>query len=229
MQIKKLQDDTGPFEVSFSQGEKSNPVVLFAAGAGGLPQRYTTLLETLTKAGYSLIAPHFEHLASARPTEEELTSRARRLSLALDELSEADTKIVAVGHSIGASILLTLAGAKMWLGPDHQVAISADQRISKLAMLAPPSGFFRAPGALDQLSIPLKIRVGSEDSVTPPAQCQWLVELLENQNEVNFDICEGAGHFSFMDQMPPHIVEPLSDKAGFLRSLSKAIKDFLIS
>jgi hypothetical protein len=41
-------------------------------------------------------------------------------------------------------------------------------------------------------------------------------------------VADGAGHFSFMDIPPPHIVEPLPDKKTFLQDYSQQIVKFVL-
>lgn len=67
MRIEHLPDGHEAFPVSVGQTAGGSQVVLFAAGAGGLPERYHTLLQTLADAGCTVLAPHFERLASPFP------------------------------------------------------------------------------------------------------------------------------------------------------------------
>lgn len=227
MKLELLQDGTESFHVSMHEADKNAPVILFAVGAGGLPARYATLLETFINAGYTIIAPHFERLVAHRPSEEELTLRARRLSLALATFSTPDASIVGVGHSIGASTLLALAGAQMWLGIGQRIRITPNPRLSGLALLAPPTGFFQAPQALDAVSIPILIWVGAEDQITPTDQSEWLAKSLPESQLVELHVTDGAGHFSFMDVSPPNTVEPLANKFEFMQMCGRAIARFL--
>ena len=226
MLTQTLQDGGSSFEVSVCNAAPGLPVVLFSVGSGGQPQRLSTLLDALIESGCTVIAPHFERLASTAPTEEELTLRARRLTLALDAFAEPSARVIGVGHSIGAATLIAMAGAQLWLGPGRRVGIAPDHRLARLALLAPPTGFFQAPAALDNVRIPVLAWVGSADSITPPAQTEWLARAMHDWNVVDVRITEGAGHFSFMDVPPPHTTEPLSDKQGFLREYSSEICKF---
>ena len=167
MQTQTLQDGSESFEVSVHEAARISPVVLFAVGAGGKPERHATLLDALAKSGCTVVAPHFERLASPVPSEVDLTLRARRLSLALDAFVQPGTTAVGVGHSIGAATLVALAGAQMWLGPGRRVNIAPDGRLTRLALLAPPTGFFQAPEALDAVRVPILAWAGSEDGITP--------------------------------------------------------------
>lgn len=228
MPTQTLQDGLDSFEVSVHEAATGSPVVLFAVGAGGQPERLSTLLHALAESGCMVIAPHFERLASTTPSEEELTLRARRLSLALDAFAEPSARAIGVGHSIGAATLLAMAGARMWLGPGRRVGIAPDSRLARLALLAPPTGFFQAPAALDAVRVPVLAWVGSADNITPPAQTEWLARAMRDWNTVDVRFTEGAGHFSFMDLPPPHTTEPLPDKQAFLREYSSEICKFAV-
>ena len=227
MLTQKLQDNGDSFEVSVRKAAAGAPVVLFSVGSGGQPERLSTLLDALTESGCTVVAPHFERLASTTPTEEELALRARRLTLALDSFVEPSARVVGVGHSIGAAILIAMAGAQLWLGPGRRVSIASDHRLTRLALLAPPTGFFQAPAALDAVRVPVLAWVGSADSITPPAQTERLASAMRDWNVVDVRITEGAGHFSFMDVPPPHTMEPLRDKQAFLREYSSEICKFV--
>lgn len=229
MESRVLRDGSESFEVSVRGPESSATTVLFAVGAGGNPERHVTLLDTLAAEGCSVIAPHFERLASAVPTEEELALRARRLSLTLDALKDAGSVTVGVGHSIGASTLLAMAGAQMWLGPGKRVTIDLNANLTRLTLLAPPTGFFRAPGALEAIQLPVLVMCGSDDNITPPTQSEWLAENMPDRRNVEVRIIEGAGHFLYMDLPPPHIVDSMPNKGEFLREHAKAICEFLLS
>lgn len=223
-----LQDGDDSFSVSVHEAATGAPVVLFAVGSGGQPERLSTLLGALGKSGCMVVAPHFERLASATPSEEALSLRARRLSLALDAFIEPSEKAIGVGHSIGAATLVAMAGAQMWLGPGRRVGIAPDSRLARLALLAPPTGFFQAPAALDAVRVPILAWVGSADGVTPPAQTAWLAQTMRDWNTVDVRVTDGAGHFSFMDIPPPHATEPLPHKQAFLREYSSEICKFAV-
>jgi pimeloyl-ACP methyl ester carboxylesterase len=229
MLTESLNDGDGQFEVSLHEAAANSPVVLFAAGGGGLPGRYATLLESFAGARCTVIAPHFERLASSVPTEAELTLRARRLSLALDIFAEPSAKIAGVGHSIGAATLVAMAGAHLWLGLGRRADIPRERRLTRLALLSAATGFFQAPAALDAVRLPTFAWVGTEDNITPPAQTEWLANALREQLVVDVRVTEGAGHFSCMDAGPPHAVEPLADKPAFLRELSSAVCKFVLA
>lgn len=226
MRTKTLQDGAESFKVSVHEAATNSPVVLFAVGAGGQPKRHATLLDALAES-CTVVAPHFERLASPAPREEELTLRARRLSLALDAFVQPTANAMGVGHSIGAATLVALAGAQMWLGPGRRVNIAQDRRLTRLALLAPPTGFFQAPGALDAMRVPILAWVGSADNITPPAQTEWLAHAMRDLHTVDVRVTDGAGHFSFIDIPPPQTTDPLPNKQAFLREYSREVCKFV--
>ena len=228
MQIKTLKDGAESFKVSVHEATRISWVVLFAVGSGGQPERHDTLLSTLAKADCMVVAPHFERLTSPVPKEEELTLHARRLSIALDAFVQPGATAVGVGHSIGAATLLALVGAQMWLGPGRRVNITPDNRLARIALLAPPTGFFQAPGALDAVQIPILAWVGSADHITPPAQIEWLAHAMRDRRALDLRVTDGAGHFSFMDLPPPQTMEPLTNKEAFLLEHSSEVCKFLL-
>jgi len=115
----------------------------------------------------------------------------------------------------------------MWLGPGWQAGIRREWRLTRLALLAAPTGFFQAPAALEPVRLPTFAWVGSADDITPPAQTEWLANALHEQLAVDVRVTEGAGHFSCMDMGPPHTVESLPDKPAFLRELSDEVCKFV--
>lgn len=222
-----MADEAGAFEVIVLEAAEPARVVLFAVGAGGNPERHAPLLAALVGRGCSVVAPCFERMVSPIPTEADLLLRAHRLKLALDAVARVGVPAVGVGHSIGATMLLALAGAEVWMGPGRRLPIAADDRIERLALLAPPTGFFQAPGALDAIRVPVRVWAGSQDVVTPPAQAELLRERLGGRVPVELKIVDGAGHFSFMNVLPPQVADPLPERDAFLATLAEEIGEFL--
>jgi pimeloyl-ACP methyl ester carboxylesterase len=222
-----LRDGTSSFDVAVLKPEQPSRVVLFAVGSGGNPERHAPLLAALVARGCMVVAPHFERLLSSSPTEEDLVLRARRLRLALDSVALPEVPIVGVGHSIGATMLLALAGGRVWMRAGQPVAIAPDERLERLVLMAPVTGFFQAPGALDAVRTPLLVWAGEHDTITPPAQAEFLQHALGERVPVDLRIVEGAGHFSFMNLPPPQTTEPLPDREAFLTRLTAEVCEFL--
>jgi alpha-beta hydrolase superfamily lysophospholipase len=223
-----LADGADTFDFSCVHASDPAGIVLFAVGGGGDPLRHAPLLDLLASRGLTVVAPHFARLLGPRATSEELIPRARRLRAALAAVDRADLPVIGIGHSIGAATLLGLAGGRMWLDASGPLPIEREPRLERLALLAPPTGFFMAPGALGEVGIPLLVVAGSEDTITPPAQAEFVRRELAGRVPVELQIAQGAGHFSFMHVPPPHTAEPLGDRDGFLAQLVETLAAFAL-
>ncbi len=216
------------FDVTLLDVAAPGRTVLFAVGGGGDPERHLPLLTYLAEHGCTVVAPHFERLASPEPTEHELLLRGRRLRLALDRVARSSLPVVGVGHSIGATMLLALAGAQLWMRSGRHLPVAPDRRLEKLALLTPATGFFHAPDALDGLAVPILAWAGTNDPITPPAQAEFLERELGARVPVEVRLVEGAGHFSFMNTPPPQIPEPLPNREEFLNGLATEVCRFVM-
>ncbi|MCX6124738.1 MAG: hypothetical protein NTV34_08315 [Proteobacteria bacterium] len=155
-----LIDNGLSFDVTTVDAPTKSCRVLFAVGSGGNPERHLPLLNSLAECGCTVIAPHFERLAAARPTSEELLQRARRLNIALNVVANSNLPVYGVGHSIGATILLVMAGGQIWMGPGQRLSITPDEHLSRLVLMTPPTGFFQTPSALSDVHIPIQVWAG---------------------------------------------------------------------
>ncbi|MBY0506515.1 MAG: hypothetical protein K2X03_21530 [Bryobacteraceae bacterium] len=226
MATLSLTDEAGPFGVTLLEAAESRRTVLFSVGAGGNPERHLPLLRSLQENGFTVVAPHFERLVAPEITENDFLLRARRLRLALDRVTPQEAGAVGVGHSIGATLLLAMAGGQAWTRQGHRLSVDRDERLRKLTLLAPATGFFQAPAALDGVRIPVLAWAGSKDTVTPPAQVEFLRRALAERVPMEVHVEEGAGHFSFMNVPPPNVIEPLADRAEFLTRLTAGVLRF---
>lgn len=224
-----LKDGSESFDVTVLEPAATSRIVLFAVGGGGNPERHLPLLTSLAGHGCTVIAPHYERLVSPMPTDHDLLLRSHRLRLALNAVAPPGMSAAGVGHSIGAAMLLALAGGQVWMRPGHRLSISPDGRLDRLGLLAPATGFFQAPGALDAVRTPILAWAGTKDAITPPAQAKFLEHALEARVPVEVRIVEGAGHFSFMHSPPPQTVEPLPDRDAFLAGLTAEVCRFVTS
>jgi pimeloyl-ACP methyl ester carboxylesterase len=229
MAKRSLHDGDGSFDVTVLEASSPSRIVVFAVGGGGDPDRHLPLLSSLVECGCTVVAPHFARLVVPTPTDVELLLRARRLTLSLDSVARPDSIAVGVGHSIGSTTLLALAGGEVWIRPGHKLAIAADGRLERLALLAPAVDFFRAAGALDRVRIPIAVWAGTNDLITPPQQAELLKRSLGGRVPVDLRIVEGAGHFSFMNSPPPQTTEPLADRSAFLAELTREVCAFVMA
>jgi len=222
-----LNDGADSFDVTILEAAAPSHVVLFSVGAGGNPERHLPLLATLADRGCSVVAPHFERLASSIPNENDLLLRARRLRLALDSAMRPGLAAAGVGHSIGATTLLAIAGAQARTHAGSCPTIPTDRRLGRLALMTPATDFFRTPGALDGVRLPIVAWAGTRDEITPPAQTEFLREAIVAPAPVQVRIVEGAGHFTFMDVLPPQTTDPFPNRDEFLAELAETVWRFI--
>lgn len=222
-----LPQDGDAFEVTVLWPSSASRCVLFAAGRGGNPLRHLGLLQALADEGMQVVAPHFDMLASPVPTAVELLERTRRLSLATAGHCLPGLPVVGLGHSIGTVALLLLAGAEADTLAGERVRAVEGLPVDRLALLAPPTDFFRRPGSLASVTVPLGVWAGDGDTITPPAQAAFLREAIDTAVPVDIHVVEGAGHFTFMNELPPHVVDTYPDRAAFLRTLAEDVRRFL--
>jgi pimeloyl-ACP methyl ester carboxylesterase len=205
------------------QADAPRLAVLFAAGAGGDPRRHRGLLQTLAAHGCDVLAPQFERIAAPAPTLAELSLRSARLLAALEEVAVRGLPVAGIGHSIGATLLLGLAGGEIWTQAAEHLPSPRDARLGKLVLFAPPTRFFAAPGALAHVRVPVQAWAAAADTITPPSQVDFLAAHLQ----VERHLAAGAGHFSFMDELPPHVTDPLPDRPAFLAGVAAEVLRFL--
>lgn len=214
--------------ITVLQATRPTRCVLFAAGRGGHPARHMGLLQALVDQGMTVVAPHFDMLASPIPTKAELLERAHRSSQAVADHCPHGLPLAGVGHSIGTVVLLLLVGAHAETFAGDRVQVAAPPAsLDRLVLMAPPTDFFRRAGALASVQQALQVWAGTKDTVTPPAQAEFLREAVSPSTPVDVRVVEGAGHFSFMDELPPHITDPFAGRAAFLRSLREEVSGFL--
>lgn len=149
--------------------ESPRGIVLFGSGAGGDPRRYRTLLEAFTTNGFTVFAPTNERFDPRTVTTDQLHERVQTLKDVLPEYTHGDLPVIAVGHSVGGWAALCLAGAQPWDRDGHPLAVPVEERVTRLVLLAPTVGWFRAPGALAEVRVPVSVFAGAKDSVTPSA------------------------------------------------------------
>jgi pimeloyl-ACP methyl ester carboxylesterase len=225
-----MRDGAEAFNVTVIETKQTpRRVVLFAVGRGGNPLRHLPLMRSVAGLGCTIVAPHFDMLTSIIPTKAELDTRIRRLEASADEYLKTDLPIVGIGHSIGTVALLALAGGKAQTFAGDMVISGSQLKFDRLALFAPPTDFFRRPGALESVRVPIRIWVGARDSITPPAQAQYLQEELKLQVPIDVYLEDEAGHFSYMDELPPNVTDSHPDRGNFLAALAKHVGEFAIA
>jgi pimeloyl-ACP methyl ester carboxylesterase len=216
-------------DIELTELEAPSPsrIVVFSVGAGGNPERHLPLLTALRDDGATVVAPRFERLASPTPSEHDLLLRSAGLRFALDRVARPGLPVVGIGHSIGATMLLALAGGRVWMRGGVPLEIDPHERLDRLVLFAPATGFFQAPHALDAIRTPIFVWVGTEDAITPPSQAAFLKNELEGKAPIDLRIIGGAGHFSFMNVPPPLTTEPLANRDAFLAELTGEVRSIV--
>jgi pimeloyl-ACP methyl ester carboxylesterase len=228
--LHQMRDGAEAFNVTVLEANRTpKRVVLFSVGRGGSPLRHLPLLRSVAGLGCTVVAPHFDMLTSLIPTKEELDRRVRRLEASAAEYFKAELPMIGIGHSIGTVTLLALAGGEAQTLAGDTVTSGSKLKFDRLALFAPPTDFFRRPGALKSVRVPIRIWVGAKDSITPPAQAQFLKEVLSLQGPIDICVDEEAGHFSYMDELPPNITDSHPNRSKFLASLANDVGRFVIA
>lgn len=224
-----LRDGADEVVVSVLAGRDARWTVLFAAGAGGSPLRHLPLLATLANAGCHVLAPHFPRLSSPTPGVDELAMRTRWLRLALAQ-APAHLPAAGIGHSIGGALLLGLAGGDLWtISRGCLRAQPAEHPLARLVLFTPALQFLQAPHAVDAIALPIQAWSGTADTITPPAQVAWLAATLSPRMPVQVHAMQGAGHFTFMDELPPHIQDPYPGRPALLREVAAKVSSFILA
>ena len=175
-------------------------------------------------------SPAFRYmLISLVPTKRELDKRVRRLEASVAEYFKSGLPLVGIGHSIGGVTLLALAGGEAQTLAGDTVISGSKLKFDRLALFAPPTDCFRRAGALKSVRAPIRIWVGAKDSITPRAQAQFLKEVLLLQGPIDICLDEEAGHFSYMDELPPNITDSHPNRRKCLASLANDVGRFVIA
>lgn len=197
-------------------------IALFAAGAGGDPRRYGTLLDALARSGLTVLAPTAPRLDARTVTADQVRERAAGLTLALSDYAGERLPVSVVGHSIGGTAALCLAGAQPWdRDADQPFSVPTEERTARAVLLAPSLGWFGAPGALANVRVPIDALAGAQDVVTPAASTEVLRSA---PGPVRIHVYEDVGHFDFMTELPPgKVPTPGLGHAAFLAEMAARV------
>lgn len=193
-------------------------IVLFGAGAGGDPARYEALIAAAADAGFIVAAPLHERFDGRTVTDEQMRQRAVGLADSLGEIDRQDLPVIAAGHSAGGWAALCLAGAQPWGLDRRPIPVPVERRVAKVVVLAPTVRWFQAPGALDNLRVPVVVLAGAADTITPPTTTEILRAA---PAEVRVHTYEGVGHLDFLSALPSTVAPtPGLDHEAFIESLA---------
>lgn len=233
----------GPYSIDVakdaSMAATELPLIVLSHGNGGTPWAYRDLAKHLAQSGYIVALP--EHAGNTRndnsleKTASNLENRPRHVSLTIDA-AFADPRVGphllkqrvgVIGHSIGAYTALAVAGGKPWAAPhetpDQQprpVNVQPDPRVSALVLFMPATFWFVA-GSLKEVNVPILIRTGSRDVITPTSHAETVIHGVADSSLVQHNVIPGAGHFAVMSKFPAALTGPAfppsQDPEGFDR------------
>lgn len=254
----------GPYTMTVAMNADASAGVHAAAlishGNGGSPFTHRGTAVALARAGFVVLLP--EHVGNSRTdgsltgTVELLTARPQQVrdalaAVATDAMlgSATDlTRLVLIGHSIGAYTVLAAAGGvpvntrfDTPVMPSRRLdvaTVNEAHSICGLVLLAPAAGWFMPPGGLDGVTAPVLLLRGAEDTVTPAFHAKIVRGALGASHALEEVVVPGAGHFSFQSPFPPVMVvpdfapatdPPGFDRASFHASMNQRIVGFALA
>jgi pimeloyl-ACP methyl ester carboxylesterase len=194
----------------------------------------------LARAGFLVVL--VEHPGDSRRdgrlagTAEILAHRPRHIRAVLDALQAERAAII--GHSMGGYTALAVIGGKPMALPNQTsdgvarpVDVEHDPRVKCAVLLAPAIPWFVAPGALDDVRVPVMVRVGEQDTDAPPF---FIEPIVKRVKQLDYAVVPGAGHFAYFYPVPPPLMRlppghdpPGFDRAGYQPHLYRDVESFL--
>ncbi|MDB4973140.1 MAG: hypothetical protein JWN48_1481 [Myxococcaceae bacterium] len=249
----------GPYELTLAMDAEPEgqalPLVLISHGTGGTPWAYRELAIFLAQAGFVLAL--IEHPGNNRNdnslafTRANLENRPRHVSLAIDAAVAdslvgpriAQQRTGLIGHSLGGYTALAVAGGRPSSLPQDTpggqalpLAVARDRRVRALVLLAPATPWYMAEGSLREVDLPILMRTGELDDVTPAVHAQIVAQGLRDASLLDHRVVPGAGHFAFLSPFPASLSRPGFapaqdpigfDRAAFHRTLYPELAAFL--
>lgn len=209
------------------------PVCVISHGAGGSHLLYRGIATHLARAGWIVVCPEAprdnRNDRSLAYTDESVANRCRQLTATLDVIlahesfgASADPQRGGlVGHSLGGCAALALAGGQPWSRKRTPIPVQPDPRFRAAVLMAPATGFYRGPGALEKVSGTFLVLTGEKDDVTPSEEIRQDLRGLPPSVACELIVVRGAGHYSFLSPFPDAMrspdFPPGQDPEGFNR------------
>jgi predicted dienelactone hydrolase len=217
------------------------PLVVISHGSGGSHLVYRDLGAHLARSGFVVAMP--EHPRNNRNnndlanTAENLVNRPRHVRLVIDwafspgafgARLEPDT-VAVIGHSMGGYTALALAGGMPMALPNETpdqkpraLAMTPDERVKALVLLAPAAVWYLADGALRGVRVPILMMTAEKDELTPEGHGEIIRRGLPDGAQIEHRIVPNAGHFAFLSPFPEAMTSPMfppsQDPRGFDRA-----------
>lgn len=203
-----LTDKVGTLEVAFwlpSPGSDPAPLVLFSHGFHGCNTQSKYLMRALAQNGFVVAAPNHQDNRCGQPplpldlsdlSEKTLESRRDDMHKLRTEVLGHEhvggridqAKVMLVGHSLGGSTVLALAGAGAGAGWKMNGILGA-------VALAPYTNLPLINGTLGDISAPVLIEAGDKDLIAGASKDAY--------SKIPAPACrvvyEGAGHLAWVD------------------------------
>lgn len=235
----------GPYDINLSMNaaikEGIFPLGMISHGAGGSHLVYRVLAHYLASNGFMVGIP--EHPFNNRNnnswenTLENLLNRPKHLKMAIDWFFNHEpfskhlkpNAVSVIGHSMGGYTALALAGGKPTSfgreapdGHEQAIHVMPDSRIKAVILLAPATVWFRFPGALSAVKIPILMLSAEKDEYTPLFHAKIVLEGVTDNTKIQHSVIKNAGHFSFLSPFPEAMTRatfpPSQDPSGFDRA-----------
>lgn len=209
------------------------PVCVISHGAGGSHLLYRTIATHLARSGWMVVCPEApkdnRNDRSLSYTDEAVTNRCIHLPKTLDAIFGHATfgpvadaqRIALVGHSLGGCAALALAGGQPWSRNRAPIPVQPDPRFRAAVLMAPATGYYRGPGALEKVSGTFLVLTGEKDDATPSEEIRQDLRGLPSTVSCDLVVVRGAGHYSFLSPFPVSMrspdFPPAQDPEGFNR------------
>ena len=212
-------------------------LVVISHGRGSWNLLHRRLAAHLARNGFVVAMPVHpgdnREDQSLTDTPANLFARPRHLGAVVDhvladpELGGAllPDRIGVIGHSLGGYTALAFAGAVPTTLPDeepdgttHPLAVASDPRVAALVLLAPAAAWFREPGALDAVAVPVLMMSGDRDEITTAWHAGLVEKGLGGAAPLEHRLVAGAGHFSFLSPYPPEMIGPDAPRRSIPRA-----------